>query len=155
MAHQSHEDVGSERIHPMPIPLVLIDGLACGPELMKIMDVAFAPDADRRRRVRVALSWIVYFFREGARPVEGWTKNVSCSGFFCFVPEPFNPGESIQCTIVVPSFNNERQNSSVALNCRAKVIRSERQDSGAYGLGCHIEVYEVVRHHTAGTSGIQ
>lgn len=120
---------------------------------MRILDDGgFAPKTDQRSRNRVKLSWTVHFFCNGGDPLEGRTHNVSCEGFLCAVPQGLRTGESIHCTIVIPTFNSECHGTSIALNCRAKVVRMECLETGAYNVACHIEAYDVIRQDVRATA---
>ena len=126
-------------------PFALADGSACGPDLMRINDGGYVPSADRRGKMRLALSWTIYLLRStDAYPLESKTTNVSCSGFYCFVVEPFVVGECLRCTMMIPSFGVHRAEDHLTLECRATVLRVDRLENGKHGLGCRIDDYSVV-----------
>jgi hypothetical protein len=108
---------------------------------------------ERRHRQRANVHWIVFIFQgEGVRPLESRTKNLSSSGFYCFVQQPFEPfaiGESICCQIVVPGDSSGSTQGSISLKCQAKVLRVEPLETGTYGVACLIEDYTVVRSKSA------
>jgi hypothetical protein len=129
----------------MSVPLVLGDGRAFGLELMRIVDAGPAPDTDRRRRVRVALSLPIRLIRaNGGRAIDSNTKNVSSDGFYCIVREPFTAGERIRCILALPAFDPSRQDDLIALDCRVRVVRVDLLGSAEYGIACAIEQYQVM-----------
>jgi hypothetical protein len=126
-------------------PFALADGSAYGPDLMRITDGGYEPDADWRGRTRFALSWTVYLLRStDAYPIESKTTSLSCSGFYCVVSEPFIVGECVRCTLVIPSFGHHRPNDHLNLECQATVTRVEPTEPGKYRLSCQIDHYTVV-----------
>jgi hypothetical protein len=94
---------------------------------------------ERRKRQRVALHWTVRLFPQyEGPPVESTTENLSSEGLYCITKQPFKPGESLQCEIVIPAtFILE---SSMVLECHVTIRRVENLRRG-FGLGCHIEDY--------------
>jgi PilZ domain len=108
---------------------------------------------ERRHQMRAPVRWVVYLRRPlEAPPVKSETVNLSSGGFYCQVSEPFEPGERIDCDILVPQPRGAAADNAIVLKCRAQVLRVEvfRGDTGpeeVYGLGCRIEDY------AAGTVG--
>jgi PilZ domain len=122
--------------------LVVGSGIACGPDLMRIMDTAHAPVVDRRKRIRLPLSWTLYLGHANATHlVRGRTKNVSSNGFYCYVPEAFNVGEYVRCTMLVPTFNADL--TPMSLHCRVTVLRVDVEAPNLYGIACRIDDYSV------------
>jgi hypothetical protein len=105
------------------------------------------PEAEeRRQRPRFNVHWTVYIFsKDGARPIESRTKNLSSSGFYCFLQEPLSIGDRLRCQIMVPSDSSNRSHGIISLQSWAKVLRVEPLDSGAFGVACLIEDYSVLR----------
>ncbi len=94
----------------------------------------------RRKRARVALRWAVYLKRPSAEGlVCAETQNLSSQGFYCFSPEPFTPGETINCILNLPAL--EGSSARRTLHARATVLRADRIGSNLYGIACHIEDY--------------
>lgn len=123
---------------------VLADRSAYGPDLMRIVEGVFVPDADRRRRDRLPLELKVYLLRStDAHSIESRTIDVNCNGFYCRVQEPFLTGECIRCTIAVPTVGRPRGEHHVMVECEATVVRVDHHD-GQYGLGCRIDNYNIV-----------
>jgi hypothetical protein len=101
---------------------------------------------ERRTRARHAVSWMIYLKRShGDHPAESRTNNFTCRGFYCYTREAFVPGESIRCTIVVPTFDSDLPHNVVSLECQATVLRVDALDPHTYGIGCRIDDYTVVR----------
>ena len=102
---------------------------------------------ERRHQMRAPVRWVLYLRRHlEAPPVRSETVNLSSGGFYCQVSEPFEPGERIDCDILVPQPRGTADNA-IVLKCRAQVLRVERGPENQYGLGCRIEDY------AAGTVG--
>lgn len=125
--------------------LAVGNGIACGPDLMRYMDGGYTSATDRRRRPRLPLAWSVHLLRStGAHHLETKTKNVSSEGFYCSVHEPFVTGESIRCTVFIPTRNTEHPEECIFLECQAKVVRVDAMAPNQYGVACHIENYKMV-----------
>lgn len=135
--------------------LVIGNGIACGPDLMRIIDGGYTPDTDRRRRVRLPLSWTIYLLRSSdTHPLESKTKNISSEGFYCSVQEPFVIGECILCTMFVPAFDAEHPNEFMFLECQATVVRVDAIGPENYGMACHIENYKLVTRPRRGERAV-
>ncbi|HEY7617163.1 MAG TPA: PilZ domain-containing protein [Terriglobales bacterium] len=102
---------------------------------------------ERRQRSRANVHWAVYVFEDGdSRPIESKTKNLSSTGFYCFIPKALTPGDRLDCRIMVPRESLDRNQEILYLECRVKVMRVEPLEPGVmYGLACAIEDYSVVR----------
>lgn len=125
--------------------LASTDGSAYGPDLMRIIDGGYGPETDRREKPRLGLSWTIYLLRStDAYPLESKTINVSSKGFYCLAPEPFVVGECIRCTMMIPSFDGQRRDHNIALQCQATVIRVDTVENARYGLACQIDDYRIV-----------
>lgn len=100
---------------------------------------------DRRKRTRVAVHWPVRLIRQpGTQPVETRTENLSSDGLYCITNVPFQPGERLQCEILLPGEGLGFSQSSVRLQCHVTVRRVEPLNViGAFGLGCQIEDYSL------------
>jgi hypothetical protein len=129
----------------MPLPLVLEDGRACGLDVMRTIDGGYAPDTDRRRKVRVPLSLTVYLFTgTTAEPLEGRTKNVSSDGFYCYVNQAVAIGEGIRVIMMIPAYHPTDRDYSMSLEYHARVVRVDALEARRYGIACHIESYRVL-----------
>ena len=101
--------------------------------------------SDRRRRSRSKVRWPVLIFRgSGPETVESVTEDVSSAGFFCFTESPecaFASGELITCTIRLPKHDVHRNDQTLTLLCKARVVRVVHSSRAAMGIACHIEDY--------------
>jgi hypothetical protein len=132
----------------MPQPLALEDGRACGLDVMRTTDATYAPEIDRRGRVRVALSLPIYVFADGSsEPVVGRTKNMSSEGFYCHLDQPFTIGEGVRVVIIVPGNDPRNRDRTLSLECFSRVVRVEPVDQKRFGVACLIENYRVVEWH--------
>ena len=103
-----------------------------------------ASSGDRRKRKRVAVHWPVRLFQTGRPSVESTTENLSSDGLYCITKQPFQPGERLQCEILIPGETFGSPEAPVRLQCHVTVRRVENFGVvGAFGLGCHIEDYTV------------
>jgi hypothetical protein len=133
----------------MPLPLVLDDGRACGLDVMRTLDGGYAPETDRRRRVRVALSVVVYVYVDGASdPIVGRTKNLSSGGFYCHLNQPLAVGESVRVIIMIPAYSPLNRDQAMSLECSSRVIRVEPSESKGFGIACRIDNYRVLTAET-------
>lgn len=107
------------------------------------------PTHERRRRVRVPLTWTVSLQPKCGSPVESRTKNISSEGFYCLVAEPFAAGDLVDCVIHVPVTDPSRAQRTLLLQCRARVVRVEEFASGVFGIACFIEQYHVASRERA------
>lgn len=111
--------------------------------------------SERRRQNRVNVHWPVQLSRdESDIPIETLTENVSSQGFYCETEQVFSPGESLRCTLRVPTWVPVEPRQMLILKCRVKVqwvcvIDSKKQ----FGVGCRIEDYSVVSQSTSGAAG--
>lgn len=128
----------------MAIPLVLADGLACGPDLMRIVSRGRTPESDRRRRLRVAVSWRMHVFRpNNGAPLEAKTKDISADAFYCFIPEALAVGDYVRCVVEIPAHQAGHSGSVMYLRCHARVLRVDALGGTKYGMACLIEDYVV------------
>jgi hypothetical protein len=99
---------------------------------------------ERRRRVRADVHWVVRLVRHPSRaPIESVTDNISSEGFHCQCGEPFVPGEFLECMLLVPTHNAQRE--CLGLRCLVQVVRLESPTADSrWGIGCHIEDYWVL-----------
>src|SRR5215467_3756724 len=102
--------------------------------------------AERRTRQRAALQWVVHVSRAGGKHlVASRTRDVSSQGFYCLVQEPFESGERVECTVVIPIPKSVKSDDVLWLKCQARVLRVEALASEtAYGVAFQIEEYSVV-----------
>ena len=102
--------------------------------------------AERRTRQRAALQWVVHVSRAGGKhQVASRTRDVSSQGFYCLVQEPFESGERVECTVVIPIPKSSKPDDVLWLKCQARVLRVEAvAASAAYGIAVQIDEYSVV-----------
>ena len=101
-------------------------------------------DSERRRRDRVSLHWRVLLFRPTqSATIETVTENITSLGFYCTTPEPFTPGESLECSIVIPRSVLDELTHEVLLGCRVRVVHVKKTARG-YGLGCCVDYHKLV-----------
>ena len=107
-------------------------------------NAAWATVGERRKRVRLPLALTIYLSKQGdPHQYESKTRDISSAGFYCLIPVPIAPGESLDCFIMLPA-GERGLNQSLCLQCTAKVVRVESSGlDGRFGVGCHIEEYHV------------
>ena len=100
---------------------------------------AFAPE--RRKRIRTRVHWPVLFFREEtADTLQTVTQDLSSGGFYCLSRAPLQCGEPLLCALTVPTYEPGDRDHTVSLECRVRVVRSERvSEEGFFGIACQIE----------------
>ena len=105
-----------------------------------------ARTAERRSRPRASLQWVVQVSRAGSKhPVAGKTRNISSQGFYCLVRDPFESGERVECTLVIPVPKSAKPADVLWLKCQARVLRVEAAAKDtAFGIAFQIEEYCVV-----------
>jgi hypothetical protein len=97
---------------------------------------------DRRQRARVAVHWTVYLLRKFApHPIESFTRDLSSSGFYCVVAEPFVAGEPLQCRLLIPTHGGS--SSALCLHGQVRILRVENLGPEGYGIACAIESYKI------------
>jgi len=78
-------------------------------------------------------------------PVSGKTSNVSSHGFYCVVQEPFESGERVECTLVIPIPKSGKPNAVLWLKCQVRLLRVEvGVGDRAFGIAFLIEEYCVM-----------
>ena len=107
---------------------------------------SIARKTERRSRPRAALHWMVHVSRAGGQPPgASRTRNVSSQRFYCHVAEPFESGERVECTVVVPIPKSGKPDDVLWLKCQARVLRVEAAAADtAFGIAFQIEEYCVV-----------
>ncbi len=107
--------------------------------------------SERRKRVRTKVHWALLLFQESCEAVETVTLDLSSSGFYCLSRIPFSCGEVLICSLRVPTYEPSNNGGTLALECRATVVRSEPgAANGLCGIACQIEDY---RFATASRNG--
>jgi hypothetical protein len=98
--------------------------------------------AERRKRMRLALHWEARIRKPGSdAEVRAETRDVSSEGFYCVSPEPFSPGQRVDCAIAIPAPSaSGRQHN---MHCHCTVVRLERIRGHLFGVACRIDEYSV------------
>lgn len=98
--------------------------------------------AERRNRQRMALHWVVRLKGPLSNgPVRAETQNLTSEGFYCLSPEPFKPGDLLECMIDLPS--SKASTGSRKLRGRVKVLRVRRVRGHLFGVACRLEDYSL------------
>jgi hypothetical protein len=100
------------------------------------------------------VQWTVHILRAGCKhPVSSKTRNVSSQGFYCLVQEPFESGERVECTVVIPIPESGKPDDVLWLKCQARVLRVDATVANtAFGIAFLIEEYRVVHLNPAQAS---
>jgi hypothetical protein len=111
--------------------------------------------ADRRKRTRAQLHWPLLFSLLGStETVQTTTHDVSSDGFYCIANARFVPGEDRHCTLTVPTYQPNVENSHLQVICKVRVIRVEiTAERGFYGIGCQIIDYRLANSGHGGEPG--
>jgi len=104
---------------------------------------------ERRKRVRTTVHWsILIFGNDSPDGIESTTLNLSSTGFFCLSHRRFEAGESLFCTLRIPSHDPEGKERLWILECRARVKRAEpAAGDGLFGVACEFEDYRLLASH--------
>jgi len=103
---------------------------------------------ERRGRARTKLHLPVLLFRQHASEAIGTvTENLSSSGFYCLAEARLTLGETLLCSLKVPTHDPSGTHLEQSVECKIRVIRIEPRGEGIYGIACRIEDYQFV--HTA------
>jgi PilZ domain-containing protein len=109
---------------------------------------------ERRQRRRTPIRWPLRLLRDDGLPaIETFTQNLSSSGFYCLSPVPLIAGETLQCTLHVPTYDPHDQGRQIGLECAALVVRAEATADNLYGVACHIEDYHLPGAQENGING--
>lgn len=107
-------------------------------------DSVCAESTERRQRRRTPVRWPLRLLKEtGLPPVETFTENLSSAGFYCLSPVPLTPGETVHCTLRIPTYDPHDQGRRIELECAALVVRAEAAGDDFYGVACHIAEYRL------------
>lgn len=127
------------------------------------LDVEEAParsaSIERRRRARAQVHWPLSFSRAGSTDlVRTITQDLSSHGFYCVANAGFVPGETVECTLVIPTHHPNGGKPALPVRCRVRVVRVEMLGEGGFcGVGCEIEDYRFVNsavEHDGRTRGL-
>jgi len=123
------------------------------PSFGKPLNGGTAYRSERRRRVRTQVHWTILLFpNQSSEAVETVTRDLSSSGFYCLSRIPFTCGEVLICSLQVPTYEPFNNKGTLALECRARVVRSEPGEAtGLCGIACQIEDYRFATTPRGGT----
>jgi len=101
--------------------------------------------SERRKRVRTSVHWAICLFQSGSgEAVETITRDLSSNGFYCLSSVPFECGDVLICSLQIPTHEWRHDEGTLALECKAKVVRSEpAMGEGLCGIACQIEDYRL------------
>lgn len=107
---------------------------------------------ERRKRVRVQVRWPILFSQTHFDDVvQTVTHDLSSNGFYCTATATFIPGETLECTLILPT-RSPIGRPVLRMLCRVRVIRVEAAgESGLWGMGFQIEDYRIL--HTPSALG--
>ena len=110
---------------------------------MAVIESSFRPE--RRTRSRIGVHWSVLLLPGGgAKGIETVTQNLSSNGFYCFSPSPLKPGDCLLCTMKLPSYDPNREEPFLTLECSVRVMRAEVATDGLFGIACRIHDYRLI-----------
>jgi hypothetical protein len=92
--------------------------------------------------MRLALRWVARIRKPGCdAEIRAETRDVSSEGFYCVSPEPFLPGQTVDCAIAVPAPSGPGCQHN--LHCHCTVLRTERVEENLFGVAMRIDEYSV------------
>jgi len=98
--------------------------------------------SERRQRARTRLHWPLLLFRNQSREaIESVTHDLSSQGFYCLASVPFRVGETLICTMKVPTHDPNGKLLERNLECRVRVVRVKPESDSRFGVACQIEDY--------------
>jgi hypothetical protein len=99
----------------------------------------------------MALHWVVLLKRPSSEDrVRTEAQNLSAEGFYCLSPEPFKPGEVLECVIDLPS--SKASPCRRTLSGRVSVLRVRRVRRNLFGIACRLEDYLVADGSVSGSA---
>ena len=98
--------------------------------------------SERRKYQRMALHWAVRLKRPSSDVyLRTETQDLTTDGFYCWLPEAFEPGEVLECMIELPS--SKTTPALRTLYGRATVLRVKHTRDDMYGVACQLEDYSL------------
>jgi hypothetical protein len=112
--------------------------------LGKPLSGGIAYQSERRKRARTKVHWAILLFQgHSSEAVHTVTRDLSSNGFYCLSRIPFKCGEVLICSLQVPTYEPFNNAGTLALECRARVMRREPAEAdGLCGIACQIEDYQ-------------
>ncbi len=100
---------------------------------------------DRRARARLGLRREIRVRRLGKREsVHTYTENVTSEGFCCVVPEPFSPGEDLDCLLYLEIGPFSGRAARLVIQAQVRWAQPLPKPSG-FAIGCKIRSYSFLR----------
>jgi len=101
---------------------------------------------ERRRTRRAPLHWTLFLACTKSGPLlRTVTRDINKDGFYCLLNQPVNPGEQIECDIVVPTHGPQDHDDVIYLRCLVQTVRVEKIGTASeFGVACRIENYYLV-----------
>jgi hypothetical protein len=97
-----------------------------------------AHDPERRRNLRLPLSFTVHVMRMGSpNAMTTTTVNMSCDGFYCYFDDlsvPFQIGETAACSLLMPAHDIKMPRRELRFQCQATVVRLDGPSGGRLGV---------------------
>jgi hypothetical protein len=90
------------------------------------------------------VSWGIQLFRDhDPTPFEATLENISSGGVAFVSTRAFADGEHLQGQVLLPAETRPWGNGAVILECKLRVIRSERDTLPGYLVRCEIKTYRI------------
>jgi hypothetical protein len=101
---------------------------------------------ERRKHERLRLRLPVLILgSESDIPIRSETSNISNDGFYCTSPQPFSPGDSLACLIVLPAEpSDSKESPQFCIEGRVEVVRLVVDNQKGFGIGCRFGQYHVI-----------
>jgi hypothetical protein len=100
---------------------------------------AYSLRRERRRFPRLEVKWTVHLPGDTGEAANV-TRDMSCRGMFFTSGRWFLPGETINCTVLIPMHDPTDRESMLALRTKANVVRIESLAIGApFGIACRMD----------------
>ncbi len=100
------------------------------------------PERRRLQRVQVKGHVKGRWINGGAHEIDGTSKDVSAEGIFFFSESEIAEGAKVELVLDLPSEHVFK--GAVTLRCIGRVIRTEEDDRGQYGVAVVFENVEIV-----------
>jgi hypothetical protein len=102
---------------------------------------------ERRKRIRVGVTWGIRFLTGSEAQIPGRTLNVSAEGFYCVAEGQLTLGEH-RCVLLIPAYVPTDPKQFLYLQCNVEILRVEPQENLTFGIAARICSY-----HAAVTDG--
>ncbi len=113
-----------------------------------------AEPGERRARVRLRLRRQIRIRRFGKHErVHTYTENVSSAGFYCVVPEPFSPGEDLDCLLSLEAGPFSAPAARLLIHAQVRWTATLSQGA-SFAIGCKIITYMFLRGAEQGSEDL-